>query len=415
MRTEIRGDGLTTDSPITGRPLHALVAGAGIGGLSAALALARAGWRVTVLERAAVIEEAGAGLQISPNASRILADFGVLDRLRLTATEPEALYIRRARDGSELIRLPLGPLAQLRWKSPYLVAHRADLQRTLIEALAHEPSVVIKTATSVLGFASSDEGVQVGGKMGLANVRFEGDLLIAADGLRSVLRGRMGLGLNDKPVYSGRTAWRALVDAQDAPAFALRLNSNLWVGPKAHLVHYPLRGGSVVNVVAITEDPWRGDDGKDFWSVSGDAAAVSRRFAKWHPDARALVGAVREWRRWPLFDRNPVTRWSVDRVVLLGDAAHPVLPFLAQGAALAIEDAYALGVAASRHGVDVRALIADYEKARIARAATVNTASRRQGFIYHLPEPLGLARDFAMRSLGPERLMEKLDWLYLNQ
>ena len=399
----------------TGRPLHAIVAGGGIGGLSAALALARIGWRVTVLERAPVIEEAGAGLQLSPNATRILAELGVLDRLRLHAMEPEAVIVRRARDGSELMRMPLGPLAELRWKSSYLVSHRADLQRTLLEAVAQEPHVTVKTSTSVLGFASSDAGVQVGGKMGIANVRFDGDLLIAADGLRSVLRDRMGLGLNDKPVYSGRTAWRALVDAQDAPAFALRLASNLWLGPKAHLVHYPLRGGTIVNVVAITEDAWRGDDDKDFWSVHGDPAAVSKRFTKWHRDARDLVGAVKEWRRWPLFDRNPVTRWSVDRVALLGDAAHPVLPFLAQGAAMAIEDAHALASAAQTHGGEMRALIADYEKARIRRAATVNTASRRQGVIYHLHEPFGLARDFAMRSLGPERLMEKLDWLYFNQ
>ena len=390
------------------------MAGAGIGGLSAALALARAGWRVTVLERAPVIEEAGAGLQISPNASRILQEFGLLDRLLMYASAPEALYIRRARDGSELMRLPLGPLAELRWKSPYLVVHRADLQRVLLEAVAQQPAVTVKTATSVLGFASSDQGVQVGGKMGLANVRFDADLLVGADGLRSVLRDRMGLGLNDKPVYSGRTAWRALLDPRVAPAFALRLNTNLWLGPKAHLVHYPLRGGSVVNVVAITEDAWRGDDKADFWSVHGDPAQVSRRFAKWHPDARDLVGAVPEWRRWPLFDRNPVTRWNVDRVVLLGDAAHPILPFLAQGAGLAIEDARALGVAAATYGDNSKALIAAYEKSRMARAATVNTASRRQGVIYHLPEPLGLARDFAMRSLGPERLMEKLDWLYLQ-
>lgn len=400
---------------LSGTPgqLHAIVAGAGIGGLTAALALARQGWRITVLERAPVIEEVGAGLQLAPNATSILEKLGVLDRLMLHATTPEALQIRRARDGSELVRMPLGPIADLRWKAPYVVVHRADLQRTLIEALAQEPAVTIKTGASVLGFASSANGVQVGGKMSNINVRYEGDLLIAADGVRSVLRERLGLGPQDKPVYSGRTAWRAVLDARSAPAHAVRLQTNLWVGPKAHLVHYPLRQGSVVNVVAITEDEWKGDDDKDFWAVHGDPAQVSRRFSGWHRDARDLVGAVTEWRRWPLFDRNPVTRWSVDRVVLLGDAAHPVLPFLAQGAALAIEDAQALANAAVAHGGDIRSLISTYEKARIARAATVNTASRRQGSIYHLPGALGLARDFAMRSMGPERLMSRLDWLYL--
>ena len=410
---EDRGCGLTDTRSPKSASLHAIVAGAGIGGLTAALALARRGWRVTVLERAPVIEEAGAGLQLSPNATRILAGLGALDRLMLHATTPEALQIRRARDGADLMRLPLGPLAELRWKSPFVVIHRADLQRTLIEALAQEPGVTITTGASVLGFASSAEGVQVGGKRGAINVRYEGDLLIAADGLRSVLRERLGLGLNDKPVYSGRTAWRAVLDARAAPAHAVRLQTNLWLGPKAHLVHYPLRSGSVVNVVAITEDAWRGDDDKDFWSVNGDPAIVSRRFGKWHRDARDLVDAVPQWRRWPLFDRNPAARWSVDRVVLLGDAAHPVLPFLAQGAGLAIEDAQALADAAASHGTDIRGMIATYEKARIARAGIVNTASRRQGSIYHLPGVFGMARDVAMRSMGPERLMSRLDWLYL--
>jgi salicylate hydroxylase len=379
----------------------------------AALALGRAGWRVTVLERAPALEEVGAGIQIPPNASRILKHYGLLERVTRDAIAPETLIMRRARDGAELTRLPLGPIAELRWKTPYLVVHRADLQSALLEAIAREPEITVKTGTSALGFASSEGGVQVGGRMGRANVRFDGDLLVAADGLRSALRGRMGFGAGDAPVYSGRTAWRALVKAESAPAHALRLASNLWLGPQAHLVHYPLRDGRQVNVVAITEDAWRGDEDADFWSVPGDPAHVARRFARWHKDARDVIGAATELRRWPLFDRNPAPRWSVERVVLLGDAAHPVLPFLAQGAALAIEDASALGAAAEVHGADVRRLIGDYEAARIRRAGLVNTASRRQGGIYHLSGVLGVGRDYVLRTLGPERLMERLDWLYL--
>jgi salicylate hydroxylase len=389
------------------------VAGAGIGGLTAALTLARAGWRVTVLERAPAIEEVGAGIQIPPNACRVLERYGLLHRIRREAGAPEYLIMRRARDGSELIRVPLGAIADLRWKAPYLVIHRADLQAALLDFVAREPAIAVKTGAAALGFASSDKGVQVGGRMGRINVRFDGDLLVAADGLRSALRGRMGFGPGDAPVYSGRTAWRALVPAEAAPPQALRLASSLWLGPRAHLVHYPVRAGRLVNLVAIVEDAWRGAEGEDIWAVPGEPAEMRRRFARWRAEARDLIEAATEWRRWPLFDRNPVSRWSVERAVLLGDAAHPVLPFLAQGAALAIEDAAALGDAAARRGGDIRAIIADYERARIRRAALVNTASRRQGGVYHLAGPLALARDLALRSLGPERLMQRLDWLYL--
>lgn len=391
--------------------LHAIVAGAGIGGLTAALALARAGLRVTVLERAPVIEETGAGLQLSPNCSGILREYGVLDRLLGSALMPEALQIRRARDGAALMRMPLGVIAEMRWGAPYLLVLRCDLQRALVEQIAREPSISIETGTDVAGFAASSEGVEVGAKRGGASVRIVGDFLIGADGLHSLVRERIGLGLADVPIYSGHTAWRALLDAGDAPPEALRLETTLWLGHKAHLVHYPLRGGSIVNVVAIAEDPWRGTETGDFWSAPGDAAALTARFGRWHGEARAVVGSVRAWRRWPLFDRHPVARWTVPRVALLGDAAHPLLPFLAQGAAQAIEDAHTLGRAFAAHGETAAALPA-YERERTARAAAVQTASRRQGHIYHLPTPAAQLRNLGMRVLGAAGMLARYDWLY---
>ncbi len=177
-------------------------------------------------------------------------------------------------------------------------------------------------------------------------------------------------------------------------------------------MHYPLREAEVVNIVAIVEDSWRGADESTYWYEVGDAAHIRARFSRWHKDARDLIGAVERWRRWPLFDRNPVPRWSLDRVVLLGDAAHPVLPFLAQGSCLAIEDAGVLANAIARHEGDVNAAIRNYEKRRITRAAEIRVASRRQGTIYHMSGLPSIARDLVMRNTPANRLHARMDWVY---
>lgn len=399
-------------------PLHVVIAGAGVGGLTAALALAKAGMRATVLERAPAIEAVGAGLQLSPNASNILQDLGVLDRLAPWSLAPEALRVRRARDGADLMRMPLGPLADARWGAPHLVAHRADLQRVLIEACAGSRLITIRTDVEVLGFASVTSGersaVQVGVLDGGVHARVDGDVLVAADGLRSTLRERLGLGLADGPVYSGRTAWRALVPAAQAPASALRVETNLWLGSRAHLVHYPIRAGDLVNVVAIVEDPWRGEESTDIWRDPKDADPkyLRRFFGGWSREARELLDAAPHWRRWPLFERRFAPRWSLDHVVMMGDAAHPVMPFLAQGAALAIEDAAALGRAFEAHERDVPAAIRMYENERIPRASDIALASRRQGAIYHMSGPLALARDAVMSRLTPAGMLRRVDWIY---
>ena len=392
---------------------HVLIAGAGIGGLAAAIALARAGLRVTLLERVPLIEEVGAGLQLSPNATRVLEQWGVLARIHDIATEPEALRIRRGRDGAELIRMPLGPLARLRWGAPHLVIHRADLLRALLEQAAAQSGIAIETGVEVVGFAASAGGVEVGARRGETPVRFEADFLIGADGLRSAVRNKLGLGQADQPLWSGRTAWRALVPAESAPDHALRLETNLWLGAKAHLVHYPLRHGAFVNLVAITEDGWRGDASAEFWATPGKRSEIVARFARWDREARDLVQAATVWQRWPLFDRNPPARWSAGRVTLLGDAAHPMVPFLAQGAGQAIEDAAELEKVFTHSG-DIDAALVTYEKRRLPRAAAVQLASRRQGTIYHLSGPAGMARDLVLRNMGFRRMMQQMDWLYAH-
>ena len=366
----------------------------------------------TELISASEFGEIGAGIQLGPNVFRMFEQLGITDLVRPLAVFPEMLMMRDSITGEVVTKIDLDERFLNRFRYPYAVIHRADLQRALVEACAQDTDVRIETGMPVAGFAVTEDGVEIGVKQGSEHRRFEADLLIGADGLRSIVRERIGLGMGDIPVWSGRTAWRAVLPAADAPRSALRFESNLWLGSRAHLVHYPLRQGDVVNIVAITEDRWRAEEAPDLWSINGEAKQVSPRFSRWHRDARDLVGAVREWTRWPLFDRNPVARWTMDRVALLGDAAHPMLPFFAQGAAQAIEDAGALRFAFVTHGRDIRAALAAYQAARTARAGSVVIASRRQGAIYHLGGPAALARDLTMRALGPNRMLARLDWLY---
>ncbi|MGA7384574.1 MAG: FAD-dependent monooxygenase [Methylocella sp.] len=387
-------------------PPHAMIAGAGIGGLCASLCLARGGWRVSLYERAKVLEETGAGLQLSPNASAILERLGVIERLTPFALRPKAIRIRRARDGATLALMPLD-YADQRWGAPYLVVHRADLQRALLEAVARESSIKLQTGAAVAGFASGENSVAIAIERGAVRLKAAGDCLIGADGVRSFVRQRLGA---DSARFSDRTAWRATVDAARAPPAMRREETTLWLGRKAHLVHYPLRGGAVINAVAIVDEDFC-PDGADFWSSPGDRSFLEARLSSWAEPARDLLRAAPDWRKWPLFDCHPIASWVAGRVALIGDAAHPMLPFLAQGAAQALEDAGALGEVLTR-GQDIEASLRAYQEARHARATRVQKESRRQGKIYHLGGPAALLRDLALRALGPQKMLARYDWLY---
>jgi salicylate hydroxylase len=387
-----------------------IIAGAGIAGLSAALAVAGRGRKVLVLEKAPDLAEIGAGIQLSPNASRHLQRWGVLERLRGSAPMPEAIIIRRARDAQVVARLPLAN-AEKRWGAPYLVAHRADVQQALRAAVADISAIELRLGIAVAGFAADGDKVAVGGKHGMVRLRFDGVGLIGADGLWSDVRERLALPGDSPPQAAGRTAWRATIPSGDLPDEFAAPEVNLWLGRRAHLVHYPLRGGSCVNVVAIAEDREAGRTSGDFWNAQRDTTPLHNAFARWHPRARALLSTDTEWRSWPLYDRPPLASWSAGCVTLAGDAAHPMLPFLAQGAAQAIEDAAALEQALSANN-DVAAAFADYEASRTARTARIQAASRRQGDIYHMAEPAALARDITMRLLGAERMLARQDWIY---
>ncbi len=387
-------------------PPHAMIAGAGIGGLCASLCLARGGWRVNLYEKAKVLEETGAGLQLSPNASAVLRRLGVIARLTPFALRPKAIRIRRARDGATLAVMPLDD-AERRWGAPYLVVHRADLQRALLEAIARESSIKLQTGAAVAGFASGENSVSIAIEQGVVRLKAAGDCLIGADGVRSFVRQRLGA---DSLRFSGRTAWRATVDPARVNANMRRDETTLWLGRKAHLVHYPLRGGTVINVVAIVDEDFC-PGGADFWSSPGEPGFLEGRFSGWAEPARDLLRVAPDWRKWPLFDCKPIGSWVAGRVALMGDAAHPILPFLAQGAAQAIEDAGALGDVLTC-GQNIETSLRAYQEARCLRAARVQRESRRQAKIYHLAGPAAFLRDMALRALGPQKMLARYDWLY---
>jgi salicylate hydroxylase len=387
---------------------RALIAGAGIGGLTAALALSRADFEVTIFERVAVLEAFGAGLQLTPNATRILAELGVLDAIRALATEPRRLRILRGRDDAELAELNLATSVR-RWGAPYLIIHRADLQGELEAAVMSRPNIELRLGVELTGVDDRAGAVAVRLQRGPLSLEETGDVVVGADGLRS--RVREGLALDGAAMFSGRFAFRAIVAAKDLPARWLAPEVTLRLGPRAHLVQYPLRAATILNLVAVIDAGWRDEKTDHPWDGAADRPTLERAFADWSRETRALIGAARDWRAWPLFHRPPIARFARGRVALLGDAAHPMVPFLAQGASQAIEDAGAL---ARRLGEaeQVDAALAAYSRDRVARASRVQREALAQGRIYHMSGPLGLARDLAMRALGPERLLARYDWLY---
>ena len=384
------------------------IVGAGIGGLSAALTLARAGLAVTVFESAEAVAAFGAGVQLSPNATAVLARLELLAAVRRRAVAPSEVLIRRGRDGIALAHIPL---ADGRFATPFLVVLRADLQGVLAEAARHEDAITLRFGERITTFADAADGVRVvSDGQPSSGERFDG--LVGADGIRSGIRRRLAGRAPDDAVPAGRSAWRSLIASDTAPEDARHPRSNLWLGDKAHLVHYPVDGGRAINVVAIVDDIATMADDATFWSTPADGALVGARFSGWAEPVRHLIGAASDWRKWPLFDRPPLADWSRGAVTLLGDAAHPMLPFLAQGAAQSIEDAAVLADCAAAHPTDLARAFSDYERLRKPRTARVQRESRRMARVYHMARPASFARDAVLRSLGPRRLAARYDWLY---
>jgi salicylate hydroxylase len=409
-----------------------LIAGAGIGGLTAALALGHRGIGVTLLEQAERLEEAGAGIQLSPNATRVLVALGLAERLSAAIVEPSAIRVRSAPSGREIATMRLGAAMLERYGAPYWVVHRADLQKALTGAIAEQPQVTLTLGATLDDFTIGPAGVSAGvsflppdgcpagheGKNGMdrqsrlqrdgaARVDYHAAALIGADGLWSRLHALLGDGAT--PRFAGRSAFRAIIPAAQLPPPEREPIVNLWIGPDGHLVHYPVRAGAAVNIVAACGGRWQSSG----WNTRVGRDELLERFptAAWAP-ARQLLAAPEHWQKWPLYDREPSTSWGQGPVTLLGDAAHPMLPFLAQGAAMAIEDAAVLARELARSPVDCAAALRSYESERRPRTARVQREARRNDFSYHLQQPAAFIRDAIMRALGGERLLAHYNWIY---
>ena len=385
-----------------------IVAGAGIGGLTVALALKRNGFRVIVLEQAERLQETGAGIQLSPNAARLLIELGFGDRLRPHVVVPQAVRVLNAKNGREIVRIPLGDTAAQRYGAPYWIIHRGDLQAVLSAAVAQELDISLKLGMRMEDFVTHPNGVTVSARSGTTAWNEFGHALIAADGLWSMSRER--LGFREPPRFSGRVAWRALVPAAEVPPEFREPMIHLWLGADAHLVHYPVKGGKVINIVVITADAWNAEG----WSEPASRIDLLPRLtaARWAPQARALVRLPEAWLKWALFERRPLMNWTQDAAALLGDAAHPMLPFLAQGGAMAIEDAVVAAQCLARRPDDAAAALRTYAAIRRGRTRRVQRQAARNGQHYHLKGVSAMLRNAAMGVMGGEHLLRHYDWLY---
>ncbi len=386
-------------------PKQALIAGGGIGGLAAAIALGRNSIGCEVLERSHFAEETGAGIQLGPNATRALAALGVLEAIEPHGFKPSAVVIYDGLSGRKLSSLPLGNGVLERYGAPYLTLRRADVHAGLRAGLRGLSSIVLRPGFELTAIdAQSRDGVVARAADGS---EASGAYLIGADGLWSSVRTTVSPTARLR--FTGATAWRTqLTRNATLPAPFAAPVVGLWLGPQAHLVHYPVGGGSELNVVAVTE----GGAARQGWSGVSDAKALLASFTRWTKEARSLVDRADNWRNWSLYRLTGLKRWSTGLVTLLGDAAHPVLPYLAQGAALAIEDAVALAACLASSSGDVAKALYRYGQSRRPRALHVERASRRMGWLYHLDMPLAQARNFVLAQRNEETALRRFDWLY---
>ncbi len=385
-----------------------VVAGAGIGGLTTALALAARGFRVIVLERTAKLEEAGAGLQLSPNASRVLIELGLQPPLAPHVIAPDSISIMTARTGKEIGRVPLGEAAALRYGAPYWIVRRADLQSALLARVTSHPDIDLRLGAQFEDVAVYPKGVTVVQRSGSARQQEPALALIGADGVWSSVRHQIFP--DAQPQFTGSIAWRGTVDASQLPRGFVTQRVQLWMGTNAHLVAYPMSGGKRINMVAIVSGKWN----RPGWSEPGDVVEIANHFADphWPIAARMMIGAVDSWRKWALFAMRDGGVWNKGPIALLGDASHAMLPFAAQGAGMAIEDAAVIAKCLDASRANPTAAFAQYASQRAARVGRVQRTARKNGQTYHLGGPVGFARDQVIRVLGGSRLLSRQDWIY---
>ncbi|MBK6591736.1 MAG: FAD-dependent monooxygenase [Burkholderiales bacterium] len=383
-----------------------LIAGGGIGGLAAALACSRAGWSATLMERTREFGEVGAGIQMGPNVVRRLHAWGLEDDLKKVAAYPEMLRVRSADTGDVLGRLPLGERARKLYGAPYATIHRADLHTLLLKAVEKDGTVQLHLGRWLESFLDIGPAVQV---TALDGAQLEGQALVGADGLWSTVRQNL---LNDaEPRITGHLAYRALIAQRELPAFLRSSNVTVWMGPDLHVVQYPVRRGHWLNVVAIVKGQVIGD--VDDWDQETHTSDLRAAMGRTCNRLQDLVSAINNWRLWALCDRPPMVsagEQAKGRVALLGDAAHPMRPYMAQGAGMAIEDATCLQAVLSGPERPMAERLQAYANERWRRNARVQARSIRNGQIFHAKGLMRWGRDAAMDVLGT-RLLD-VPWLY---
>lgn len=382
--------------------LPVLVAGGGIGGLAAALALVRRGFAVKVLEQAPAIGEIGAGIQLGPNAFAAFDALGIGERARARAVYTDEMVMMDALDESTVARVSVGEAFRARFNNPYAVIHRADVHGALLEGAQESERIEFLTSTQVAHVEQTRDGVTVFDSTGGAH---RGVALIGADGVKSAVRQQY---VGDDARVSGHVVYRAVVDKKDFPADLQWNAAAVWVGPNCHLVHYPLRGGEQYNVV-VTFHSREVEE----WSVrEGSREEVQSYFSDICPRARQLIDLPKSWKRWATADRDPIAQWTYGRIALLGDAAHPTLQYLAQGACMAMEDAVTLGEALRVNDNDFTKAFDLYQRSRVARTARVVLSAREMGRIFHAKGVERLVRNELWKGRSDERFYDALEWLY---
>ena len=382
--------------------LPVIVAGGGIGGLAAALALVRQGFEVTVLEQAPEIGEIGAGIQLGPNAFHAFDALGIGDKARGRAVYTDYMVMHDAIDEYQVGKIPTDEKFRQRFGNPYAVIHRADVHLSLLEGAQETGQVQFHTNTRVVRIAQDDHSVTVWDQNGKA---FQGCALIGADGVKSVVREQF---VGDPARVTGHVVYRAVVDKKDFPEDLQWNATAIWVGPNCHLVHYPLRGGEQYNVVVTFHSRQQEE-----WGVTdGSKEEVESYFQGISPKARQLIELPKTWKRWATADREPIGTWVFGRATILGDAAHPTTQYMAQGACMAMEDAVTLGEALRVNDNDWTKALALYERSRVARTARIVLSGREMGRLYHAAGVERLIRNSLWKGRTQERFYDAIEWLY---
>jgi salicylate hydroxylase len=395
-----------TENPMSNpqSELPVLVAGGGIGGLAAALALVRQGFKVQVFEQAPEIGEIGAGIQLGPNAFHAFDALGVGDKARGRAVYTDYMVMHDAIDEAQVGKIETGEAFRARFGNPYAVIHRVDVHKSLLEGAVETGQVEFFTNTHIHKI-EQDEANQTVTAVDQNGKRWLGQALIGADGGKSVVRAQY---VNDAPRVTGHVVYRAVVEKADFPE-DLRWNAaSLWAGPKCHLVHYPLRGGEQYNVVVTFHSRQQ-----ETWGVTdGSKEEVESYFQGIAPKARQLIELPKTWKRWATADREPIDTWVFGRATILGDAAHPTTQYMAQGACMAMEDAVTLGEALRVHDNDWEKALPLYQKSRVTRTARIVLSGREMGRLYHAAGVERLVRNSLWKGRSQERFYDAIEWLY---